>query len=73
VDAPSCSTGFCVNQVCCLTACNGPLQQCNLPGQRGTCASTSASAPTLSRPGLIGGLLLLAGVAALAFRRRRRT
>jgi hypothetical protein len=67
-----CATGFCVNGVCCNTACTGPLMRCNLPGQVGTCASAAASAPTLTPWGLLVAALLLASIAGLALRRRMR-
>ena len=67
-----CSTGFCVDSVCCDTACTDPLKRCNLAGQVGTCASTAAAAPTLTPWGLVAGLVLLAGTAAWAIRRRAR-
>src|SRR5260221_6331855 len=37
-----CASAFCVDGVCCNTACDGPLEQCNLPGERGTCVSAAA-------------------------------
>jgi hypothetical protein len=61
---------FCADDVCCDTACDQPLQQCNLPGQVGTCASDAAAAPTLTPWGLLGASLVLAGIAGLALRRR---
>ncbi len=33
-----CATGFCVNGVCCDTACNGGCGACNLTGKVGTCS-----------------------------------
>jgi RHS repeat-associated protein len=33
-----CTTGFCVNGVCCDTACNGGCGACNLSGKVGTCS-----------------------------------
>ena len=36
-----CSTGFCVDGVCCDTACNGGCGACNLPGKVGTCSARS--------------------------------
>ena len=68
----ACSTGFCVDGVCCDTACTDPLTRCNLAGQVGTCASAAAEAPTLTPWGMIAGLVLLAGTAAWAIRRRVR-
>jgi hypothetical protein len=68
-----CATGFCANGVCCDTACSGPLEQCNLPGRGGTCASTAAPSPALTPWGLMAASLVLAGVAAVALRRRTRS
>src|SRR5262249_28274815 len=39
-----CSTGFCVDDVCCNSACTSG--RCDLPGQRGTCSGL-APAPAL--------------------------
>jgi hypothetical protein len=33
-----CSTGFCVDGVCCESACAGTCEACNLPGKAGTCS-----------------------------------
>ena len=38
-DGTVCSTGNCVDGVCCDTACNGTCQACNLPGSVGTCTA----------------------------------
>jgi LPXTG-motif cell wall-anchored protein len=67
-----CSTGFCVDAVCCDTACTDPLKRCNLPGEVGTCASPPATAPALTPWGLVAGLILLAGTGVWALRRRVR-
>jgi hypothetical protein len=61
-----------VQAVCCNSACTDPLMRCNLAGQVGTCASTAASAPTLTPWGLLGASVLLAGIAGVALRRRMR-
>jgi hypothetical protein len=37
-----CATGFCVNGVCCDTACNGGCGACNLPGTVGVCSPIAA-------------------------------
>jgi hypothetical protein len=66
-----CGTGNCADGVCCDTACDQPLQQCNLPGQAGTCASTAAAAPTASSTGLLLMLGVLVGAGFAAFRARR--
>src|SRR5215468_8747996 len=64
-----CATGFCVDGVCCNTACNPDFGRCDLPGQRGTCSGVSP-APTLTPRALAMGAALLIGVAAFAMRRR---
>jgi len=64
-----CATGFCVDGVCCNTACNPSFGRCDLPGQRGTCAGVSP-APTLAPRALAMAAALLIGVAAFALRRR---
>jgi hypothetical protein len=66
-----CESGFCVDSVCCETACAGPLQRCDLPGREGTCVATSAPAPALSPLALAVAALALVAVAALAPRRIR--
>jgi hypothetical protein len=41
--AASCSTGFCVDGVCCATAsCTGVCKSCNVAGYEGICASAKA-------------------------------
>ncbi len=35
--AQNCTSGYCVDGVCCQSACSGPCQQCNAPGAEGTC------------------------------------
>ena len=64
-----CATGFCLDGVCCNTACNPDFGRCDLPGQRGTCAGVSP-APTLTPRALAVAAALLIGVAAFALRRR---
>jgi len=65
-----CSTGFCVADVCCDTACTSPQERCDLPGQRGTCMSTTAPAPAVSWWGLLAVAVFLASIGALTLRRR---
>ena len=65
-----CSTGFCVADVCCDTACTSPQERCDLPGQRGTCTSTTAPAPAVGWWGLLAVAVFLASVGALTLRRR---
>jgi hypothetical protein len=66
-----CASGFCADGVCCDTECTGPQEQCNLAGARGTCTSTTAPAPAVTRNGLLAVLALLFGVGVYAIRRRR--
>jgi hypothetical protein len=68
-----CQSGFCASGVCCNTACDQPLQQCNLPGRPGLCGVTTAPAPAVSTRGLLLGALLLTGVGVLSLARRRIT
>jgi hypothetical protein len=68
-----CQSTFCTDGVCCDTACQGPLERCDLPGRRGTCtAQTSAPAPVLSPEALLTAAVLLSAIGALALRRRGR-
>jgi hypothetical protein len=67
-----CGTGFCVDHVCCNTACTDPLMRCDLPGELGTCESEKAGAPALSPWGLLAGLILLAGGGVWTLRRSSR-
>lgn len=66
-----CSTLQCADGVCCDTACDGRLEQCNLPGQVGTCATTAAAAPAASSTGLLAMMAVLIGAAFVAMRWRR--
>jgi hypothetical protein len=65
-----CSTEFCVDGVCCDSACGGELERCNLPGQRGTCAGIVSPAPLLSWWGWVAGISLLVWSGFTALRRR---
>jgi hypothetical protein len=40
-----CQTGFCVDGVCCDTACSGRCEFCAQPNARGTCSQVRAGAP----------------------------
>ncbi|MDX2168222.1 MAG: hypothetical protein SF182_14200 [Deltaproteobacteria bacterium] len=66
-----CASGFCANMVCCDTACDEPLQACNIPGHVGTCTTLAAAAPATSTTGLMVAGLVLTAIGALAFARRR--
>ena len=37
-----CASGFCVDGVCCASACAGVCQACNLSGSLGTCRAAPA-------------------------------
>ncbi len=66
-----CRSTFCVDGVCCDTACSGPLEACNFP-EPGTCAAAViAPAPAASPMALFVGLALLTMVAAAALARQR--
>jgi hypothetical protein len=67
-----CTSDFCVDGVCCDTACDLPGQICNDPAEPGTCSGTAAPAPALSPLGLLAALGALAVVAALALMLRTR-
>jgi hypothetical protein len=56
--------------VCCETACNEPLERCDL--ERGTCTSLEAEAPVLSWWGTLIAALVLVAIATVALGRRRR-
>lgn len=46
--AVQCESGFCVDGVCCQTACSGTCQSCSQPGSEGFCTLVPAGEP---RPG----------------------
>jgi hypothetical protein len=66
-----CQSGFCVEGICCDTACNLPMQTCDSPP--GRCTGLAAPAPALSNAGLLIGFAVLALVGALALVARRRS
>lgn len=66
-----CASTFCVDGVCCNTACNQPFDTCNLPTDPGTCVQV-APAPPISRRGLFAGLALLTVIGAAALWHQRR-
>jgi hypothetical protein len=68
-----CGTRFCVDSVCCDTACTDPSMRCDLTNRVGICASTTAAAPALTPWGLLGASLALAGFGALTLQRRLRS
>ena len=62
-----CSTGNCVDGVCCDLTCSGPGASCNQPGSLGQCLVT-APAPAVSPTALLVVVLMLI---AIALRRLR--
>jgi hypothetical protein len=42
VQGSDCPSGYCVDSVCCATACQGPCLSCALPGRLGTCSPIGA-------------------------------
>jgi hypothetical protein len=44
-----CASGFCVDGLCCNTACDGQCEACNIPGREGDC-SLVIGAPAGARP-----------------------
>jgi len=47
-----CASGFCVNGICCDTACNGGCGACNLAGHLGTCTAKSSGSVCRAQNGL---------------------
>ncbi|MBX3028191.1 hypothetical protein KF840_25155 [bacterium] len=66
-----CASTFCVDGVCCNTACSHPFDTCTAPPVPGTCVQV-APAPPVSRRGLFTGLALLTMIAAAALWHQRR-
>ncbi len=69
--ADTCGSGFCVDSVCCESACSQDGFACNLPGSEGLCRAPQG-VPVLSASALALLVLALSALAALAMRRRRR-
>ena len=70
VDPADCMSGNCEDDVCCDTACDGPQESCNLPGNEGVCTAFAAAAPAASHGGLLLLVAALGIVAALTLWRR---
>jgi hypothetical protein len=64
-------SGFCVDGVCCTTACDGPAEQCDLSGREGDCVAF-APAPAASGWALSTMGAVLIAIAALALRQLTR-
>lgn len=66
-----CASTFCVDDVCCNSACSGPFDTCDAPPEPGVCVQV-APAPPVSRRGLFTGLALLTLIGAAALWHQRR-
>ncbi|MBL8602123.1 MAG: hypothetical protein JNK72_09370 [Myxococcales bacterium] len=64
-----CRTGFCVDGVCCGSACAGQCEVCNATGSVGTCTAVSG-APRNGRPACAGGESVCAGTCDGTLRER---
>lgn len=73
MSSTDCTAGlFCVDAVCCTSACDGPLQSCNNPPNVGTCTNVTAPAPVVTRIGLLIEVATLFVMAVLMLSRRER-
>lgn len=70
-DPADCTSGNCVDDVCCDTPCTGPGEACNLLGRQGTCTKIAAPAPAASQSGLLLIALVLCAIGALSVWRRQ--
>ena len=64
-----CASTFCVDGVCCNSACDGPSEACNLPGSVGQCVTAAAPAPVVSGRGVLIIGCLLTAIGLLSLRR----
>ena len=69
--AVECASTFCVDGVCCNSACDGAFDTCDAPPEPGVCVQV-APAPPVSRRGLLTGLALLTLIGAAALWHQRR-
>jgi hypothetical protein len=53
-DSSACGSGFCVDGVCCDTACRGECQACNVAGKNGVCSNVPyyEADPSFEREGI---------------------
>jgi hypothetical protein len=72
-DPDDCMSGNCVDDVCCESTCDGPMEACNIAGSEGMCVAVAAGAPATSPAGSIAVLAVLLATGALALARRRRS
>jgi hypothetical protein len=71
-DGTDCLSGFCTDDVCCDTACDGLEQACNAPESLGTCKQFGLKAPLMSRFALLLMIVALSALGVLAIVRRQR-
>jgi hypothetical protein len=57
-----CQSGFCVDSICCNTACDQPMQTC----ASGTCTGTTSAAPVVSHRALAFIVALLVSIGFFA-------
>jgi hypothetical protein len=73
-DPADCTSGNCVDDVCCNDPCNLPNQVCDQPGREGVCVTVQAApAPALSGLGLLVAAAVLAALGGVGMLRQRRS
>jgi len=70
-DMSMCLSGNCVDDTCCAESSCPPGQSCNSPSNPGECSQPAATAPALSRLGVLATTVLLLTLGITAVRRRR--
>jgi hypothetical protein len=72
-DPVDCTSGNCVDDVCCADTSCPPGQSCDNPGNAGMCSpDPTAPAPALSRGGMLLALAILVALGGVAVLRRHR-